>query len=82
MSHTSMGTVWAAQHSYPWEQGQYVGSIKTVKVNIMLHIYSNKWHVYAGLAILNPLTKIQIDTYTFSTTNFFKLMLTGDHIGL
>lgn len=77
-----MGTAWAAQRSYPWEQGQYVGGIETVKVNIMLRIYANKWHVYAGLAILNPSAKIQIDTYASSATELFKLMLKGDHSGI
>ncbi|KAF8142155.1 hypothetical protein EV363DRAFT_1249364 [Boletus edulis] len=78
----TMGTAWAAQRAYPWEQGQYVGGIETVKVNIMLRIYANKWHVYAGLAILNPSAKIQIDTYASSATELFKLMLAGDHDGL
>jgi len=78
----TMGTAWAAQQSYPWEQGQYVGGIETVKVNIMLRIYANKWHVYAGLAILNPSAKIQIDTYASSATDLFKLMLAGDQDGL
>ncbi|TFY63152.1 hypothetical protein EVJ58_g3403 [Rhodofomes roseus] len=50
----SMGTAWANEKEYPWETGHAVGGIETVKVNIMLRIYSNKWHVYAGLAILNP----------------------------
>ena len=77
-----MGTAWAALRSYPWEQGQYVGGIETVKVNIMLRIYSNKWHVYAGLAILNPSAKVQIDTFASSATDLFKLMLAGDHTGL
>jgi prephenate dehydrogenase (NADP+) len=49
-----MGTAWAHSLSYPWEHGYYVRGIETVKVNIMLRIYSNQWHVYAGLAILNP----------------------------
>ena len=57
-----MSTAWAGQRSYPWEQGQYVGGIETVKVDIMLRIYSNKWHVYAGLAILNPSVRTQIDS--------------------
>lgn len=48
----------------------------------MLRIYANKWHVYAGLAILNPSAKIQIDTYASSATDLFKLMLAGDHAGL
>ncbi|OJA07871.1 hypothetical protein AZE42_08267, partial [Rhizopogon vesiculosus] len=78
----TMGTAWAGQRSYPWEQGQYVGGIETVKVNIMLRIYSNKWHVYAGLAILNPSARIQIDQYSSSAAELFKLMLAGDEDGL
>jgi len=78
----SMGTAWAASKSYPWEQGYYVGGIETVKVNIMLRIYSNQWHVYAGLAILNPAARTQIDQYAQSTTEIFKLMLASDEDGL
>ncbi|KAI6101276.1 hypothetical protein F5141DRAFT_1218308 [Pisolithus sp. B1] len=78
----TMGTAWAAQRYYPWEHGHYVGGIETVKVNIMLRIYANKWHVYAGLAILNPSAKIQIDTYASSATDLYKLMIEGDAKGL
>jgi len=78
----SMGTAWANELEYPWETGHYVGGIETVKVNIMLRIYSNKWHVYAGLAILNPSARIQIDQYARSTTEIFKLMISGDDAGL
>ncbi|KAI6044383.1 hypothetical protein EDC04DRAFT_2642146 [Pisolithus marmoratus] len=78
----TMGTAWAAQRFYPWEHGHYVGGIETVKVNIMLRIYANKWHVYAGLAILNPSAKIQIDTYASSATELYKLMIAGDAEGL
>ncbi|KAH9931708.1 Prephenate dehydrogenase [Epithele typhae] len=70
----SMGTAWHSSSSYPWEHGLYVGGIETVKVNIMLRIYSNQWHVYAGLAILNPSARTQIDQYARSTTDIFKLM--------
>ncbi|KAJ7438467.1 hypothetical protein FB451DRAFT_1152009 [Mycena latifolia] len=73
----SMGTAWASVQSYPWEQGLYVGGIETAKVNITLRIYSNAWHVYAGLAILNPSAKIQIDQFAESATELFKLMLQG-----
>ncbi|KAJ7256523.1 prephenate dehydrogenase [Mycena haematopus] len=73
----SMGTAWASVKSYPWEQGLYVGGIETAKVNITLRIYSNAWHVYAGLAILNPSAKIQIDQFAESATELFKLMLQG-----
>ncbi|OAX32525.1 hypothetical protein K503DRAFT_794734 [Rhizopogon vinicolor AM-OR11-026] len=57
---------------------QYVGGIETVKVNIMLRIYANKWHVYAGLAILNPSSRVQIDQYASSATELFKLMFAGN----
>ena len=77
-----MGTAWASQTSYPWEHGYYVGGIETVKVNIMHRIYANKWHVYAGLAILNPSARKQIGQYAASVTALFKLMLEKDHEGL
>ncbi|KAG8823700.1 prephenate dehydrogenase (NADP(+)) [Serendipita sp. 401] len=73
----SMGTAWKSSGNYPWEEpeGRYVGGIETVKVNIAHRIYANKWHVYAGLAILNPSARIQIDQYAKSATELFKLML-------
>ena len=77
-----MGTAWASRQSYPWEQGYYVGGIETVKVNIMLRIYSNQWHVYAGLAILNPSAQAQIRQYATSATDLFKMMLEGDRVNL
>uniref|UniRef100_A0A8H8CH92 Uncharacterized protein n=1 Tax=Psilocybe cubensis TaxID=181762 RepID=A0A8H8CH92_PSICU len=73
----SMGTAWAAAQSYPWEQGLYVGGIETAKVNLTLRIYSNAWHVYAGLAILNPAARVQIERYATSATELFKMMLEG-----
>jgi len=82
ISSRSMGTAWASASSYPWEHGYYAGGIETVKVNIMLRIFSNKWHVYAGLAILNPSAKTQIKQYAQSTTDIFKLMLATDEEGL
>lgn len=77
-----MGTAWACSLSYPWEHGYYVGGIETVKVNVTIRIYANKWHVYAGLAILNPSARIQIDQYAKSATELFKLMLAQDSHGL
>lgn len=70
-----MGTAWSCSQSYPWESGLYVKGIETVKVNLTLRIYSNAWHVYAGLAILNPKAREQIDQYAKSATELFKLML-------
>jgi prephenate dehydrogenase (NADP+) len=73
----SMGTAWAANNQFPWEINRYVGGIENVKINITLRIYSNKWHVYAGLAILNPAAQQQIRQYAESVTELFKLMLGG-----
>ena len=71
----SMGTAWHANDQFPWSMSRYVGGIENVKCNIMLRIYSNKWHVYAGLAILNSQAKNQIKQYAQSVTELFKLML-------
>ncbi|KAI5475556.1 prephenate dehydrogenase (NADP+) [Pseudohyphozyma bogoriensis] len=71
----SMGTAWRCSQRFPWETGRYIGGIEVVKINITLRIYAAKWHVYAGLAILNPAAKIQIDQYAQSTSALFKLMV-------
>ncbi len=73
----SMGKAWHATSQFPWEGARYVGGIENVKINLMLRIYSQKWHVYAGLAILNPEARRQIAQYADSTTELYKLMLAG-----
>ena len=72
-----MGAAWSASNQFPWENPRYIGGIENVKINVMMRIYSNKWHVYAGLAILNPSAKEQIGQYATSVTELFKLMLAG-----
>lgn len=73
----SMGAAWMANQQFPWEIPRYIGGIENIKINVMMRIYSNKWHVYAGLAILNPSAQEQIRQYAASVTELFKLMLTG-----
>lgn len=75
----SMGKAWHANQQFPWEEGRYVGGIENVKINLTLRIYSQKWHVYAGLAILNPYAQDQIRQYAQSVTDLFKLMLGGNY---
>ena len=41
-------------NQYPWETPRWIGVFENAKINISLRIFSNKWHVYAGLAITNP----------------------------
>lgn len=73
----SMGQAWCANRQFPWEIPRYVGGIENVKINITLRIYANKWHVYAGLAILNPAARKQIRQYSESVTDLYKLMVGG-----
>ncbi|KAI1809138.1 prephenate dehydrogenase [Poronia punctata] len=78
----SMGKAWHSSSQFPWESARYVGGIENVKINLMMRIYSQKWHVYAGLAILNPEAKKQINQYAESVTELYKLMLGGHHAEL
>ncbi|PHH82872.1 hypothetical protein CDD82_4510 [Ophiocordyceps australis] len=78
----SMGKAWHANRQFPWELSRYVGGIENVKINTTLRIYSQKWHVYAGVAILNPEARKQIAQYAESVTQLYKLMLEGDIKGL
>ncbi|KAG2181143.1 hypothetical protein INT43_008725 [Umbelopsis isabellina] len=71
----SMGAAWKANNQFPWLLPHFVGGIENVKVNVALRIYSNKWHVYAGLAIMNPSARIQITQYAKSVADLFKLMI-------
>ncbi|KAF9367660.1 prephenate dehydrogenase (NADP(+)), partial [Podila verticillata] len=75
MAFLSMGTTWKHQDSFPWFDSTYTGGIENVKVNMTMRILSNKWHVYAGLAILNPSAKAQVRQYSLSVAALFKLMI-------
>ena len=77
-----MGAAWKANDQYPWQLRRYLGGLENVKINITLRIYSNKWHVYAGLALLNPEANKQIRQYATSVTELFKLMLAGNRAEL
>ncbi|RKP00003.1 hypothetical protein CXG81DRAFT_20000 [Caulochytrium protostelioides] len=68
----SMGSAWKAQRLFPWE---HCGGIDRIKMTTCLRIYGSRWHVYAGLAIMNPAAKIQVQQYARSVNELFKLML-------
>lgn len=71
----SMGIAWKNSAVYPWRSASYVGGIENVKMLMTLRIFSNKWHVYAGLAILNPSAQLQVRQYASSVTELFKLII-------
>ena len=72
-----MGVAWKSVNQYPWETPRWIGGIENAKINISLRIFSNKWHVYAGLAITNPSAHDQVLQYSKSTTELFTLMIQG-----
>lgn len=73
----SMGCAWDKLKIYPWtvNDKKWIGGLENVKVNISLRIYSNKWHVYAGLAITNPHAHQQVLQYATSATDLFTMCL-------
>jgi prephenate dehydrogenase (NADP+) len=72
----SMGSAWKSQQMFPWQDSTYIGGIENIKVMTALRIYASKWHVYAGLAIMNPSARRQIQQYAQSVSELFKLMIT------
>jgi len=71
----SMGTAWKRQKQFPWESPNYAGGIENVKVLISLRIFNNKWHVYSGLAMMNPSAMRQVHQFSKSVNELFKLMI-------
>ncbi|KAL2918870.1 prephenate dehydrogenase (NADP(+)) [Polyrhizophydium stewartii] len=71
----SMGTTWKTQSTFPWENPSYVGGIENVKTIMALRIYGSKWHVYSGLALMNPSVMTQVNQYARSVSDLFKLMI-------
>ena len=60
LAYLSLGTAWKVQGYHPWENPQFIAGIDNVKIGITLRIYASKYHVYAGLAIMNPAAKNHI----------------------
>jgi len=71
----SMGTAWRRQGTFPWESPNYAGGIENVKVLMTLRIFNNKWHVYSGLAMMNPSALRQVHQFSKSVNELFKLMI-------
>lgn len=72
-----MGVAWKNSNQYPWETPKWVGGMENAKINILLRIFANKWHVYAGLAITNPLAHAQVLQYLRLACEIFTLMMEG-----
>lgn len=77
MAFLAMGTAWMNNRQYPWMNERLSGGLENAKINIALRIYSNSWHVYAGLAITNPQAHVQTVQYAQSVTDLLKLMVSN-----
>lgn len=77
MAFLSMGTAWKANKQYPWAHARLAGGLENAKINIALRIYSNNYHVYAGLAITNPKAHEQTLQYATSVSDLLKLIVAG-----
>lgn len=71
----SIGTAWKEAGVFPWENASYAGGIDNIKILTTLRIFSQKAHIYGGLAILNPHARAQIRQYRQSESELFKLMI-------
>ncbi|MBI3333941.1 prephenate dehydrogenase [Candidatus Pacearchaeota archaeon] len=74
----SMGTAWKNAGFYPWENTAYTGGLDNIKALMTVRIFSGKVHVYAGLALFNPIAWEQIQQYARSESELFKLMIQED----
>lgn len=82
MAFLAMGTAWMMNNQYPWQNSRLSGGLENAKINIALRIYSNSWHVYAGLAITNPQAHVQTLQYATSVTDLLKLMVSNQEAAL
>lgn len=78
----SMGTAWKEAGFFPWENASYTGGIDNIKILTTLRIFSQKAHIYGGLAILNPYVSPQVRQYAQSESELFKLMIREDEAAL
>lgn len=82
MAFLAMGTAWMNNQQYPWMNSRLSGGLENAKINIALRIYSNSWHVYAGLAITNRQAHRQTLQYANSVTALLKLMVSNEREAL
>jgi prephenate dehydrogenase (NADP+) len=74
----SIGTACMHRKVYPWENGLHTNGIDNVKFLLTLRIYSYKFHVYSGLALMNPYAKKDVRMYAQMESELFELMITED----
>ena len=74
----SIGTACMHRKVYPWENPLHPNGLDNVKFLMTLRIYSYKFHVYSGLALLNPYAKKDVRKYASCEMDLFEMMLEED----
>lgn len=74
----SIGTACMHRKVYPWENPLHPNGLDNVKFLMTLRIYSYKFHVYSGLALLNPYAKRDVRRYASCEMELFETMLEED----
>ncbi|SOE24146.1 prephenate dehydrogenase (NADP+) [Spirosomataceae bacterium TFI 002] len=74
----SIGTSFMHRGIFPWENPIHANGLDNLKLILTLRIYSYKYHVYAGLAILNPYAERDVRVYAEVENELFGLMISED----
>lgn len=74
----SIGTTWMRQGVFPWENPACKSGLDHVKILMTLRIYSYKFHVYSGLALMNPYAREDVKLYAKAESDLFSMMIMED----
>mmetsp|Transcript_22554 Transcript_22554/g.49877 ORF Transcript_22554/g.49877 Transcript_22554/m.49877 type:complete len:528 (-) Transcript_22554:162-1745(-) len=74
----AMSNAWCKMGSKPWEKTARTGGLVHIKVLTSLRVYALKAHAYSGVAMLNPRSRVQVQTYAESVSELYKLMVSED----
>ncbi len=76
----SIGTTWMRQGVFPWANDACKSGLDHVKILMTLRIYSYKFHVYSGLALMNPHARKDVLIYAKAVSDLFGLMIEEDEV--
>lgn len=74
----SIGTSFMHRKLYPWENPLHANGLDNLKLLLTLRIYSYKYHVYAGMAMLNPFAERDVRMFAEVENELFGLMISED----
>lgn len=78
----SIGTSFMHRGIFPWENPLHSSGLDNLKLLLTLRIFSYKYHVYSGMAMLNPFSKSDVRTYAQAENDIFGMMISADEVAL